>query len=174
MGTYHAKDVRSGKLPGFLDELLKPAPRALCLLHRGQFRRTRLVLGELGTDQVKYWGNSFLDLNTVRLPGVPFLDQLVQVLLSADFQHYVRVFKKNQARSQYKQEEKKTVWPKRAKRLLPANSRFLFFNSSPALRPVSSAPARSWSSRSLSSRRCPISSSRPREMIAGHQNRPHS
>ena len=89
MGTYHAEDMRSGKLLGVLDELLKPAPRALCLFHRGQFRRTGLVLRELGTDQVKYWGNSLRDLDTVRLPGVPFLDQLVQVLLSVDFQHYV-------------------------------------------------------------------------------------
>ena len=28
VGTYHAKDVRTGKLPGVLDKLLKPAPAA--------------------------------------------------------------------------------------------------------------------------------------------------
>ena len=74
MSTYHAKDVRSGKLPGILDELLKLAPRLLCLLDRGQFRRAGLVLEELGNNQVKYWGNSFPDLDAVHLPGVPFLD----------------------------------------------------------------------------------------------------
>jgi len=45
--------------------------------NRGRLRCAGLVLGELGADQVKYWGNSFLELDTVRLPGVPFLDQLI-------------------------------------------------------------------------------------------------
>ena len=53
-----------------------------------------MVLGELGTDQVKYRGYSFPDLDAVGLPGVPFLDQLVEVLFSVDFKHYDRVFKK--------------------------------------------------------------------------------
>ena len=88
MSTYHAEDVRSGKFPGVLDELLKPAPRLLCLLDRGQFRRAGLVLGELGTDQVKYWGKSFPDPDVVCLPGVPFLYQLIEVLFSVDFKHY--------------------------------------------------------------------------------------
>ena len=88
MSTYHAENVRSGKLPGVLDELLKPAPRSLRLLDRGQFRRAGLVLEELGTDQIQYWGNSFPDLDAVRLPGVSFLDQLVEMLLSVDFKHY--------------------------------------------------------------------------------------
>ena len=50
MSMYHVEDVRSGKLPGVLDELLKLAPRTLCHLDWGQFRRVGLVLGELGTD----------------------------------------------------------------------------------------------------------------------------
>ena len=94
MSAYHAADVRFGKLPGILDELLKPAPCLLHLLDRGQFRCAGLVLGELGTDQVKYRGNSFLELDAVRLPGVPFLDKLIEVLLSVDFKHYDKVFKK--------------------------------------------------------------------------------
>jgi len=65
---YHAENVRSDKLSGVLDELLKPAPRMLCLLDQGQFRRVGLVLGELGTDQVKYWGHSFPDPDAVCLP----------------------------------------------------------------------------------------------------------
>ena len=88
VGAYHAEDVCTGKLPSILDKLLKPAPRLLRLLDRGQLRCAGLVLREFGTDQVKYWDNSFPDLDAVCLPGVPFLDQLVQVLLSVDFQHY--------------------------------------------------------------------------------------
>jgi len=99
VSAYHAEDVRSIKLLGILDEPLKPAPRLLRLLDQGQFRCTGLILGELGTDQVKYWGNTFLQLDAVRLPGVPFLDQLIEVLLSVDFKHYNKVFKKNQANS---------------------------------------------------------------------------
>ena len=109
VGTYHAKDVRSGKLPGVLDELLKPAPRLLCLLDRGQPRCAGLVFGELGADQVNNRGRSFQDLDTVGLPGVPVLDQLVEVLLSVDFKHYDRIFKENQARSQYKHEKRNVV-----------------------------------------------------------------
>ena len=100
MSAYHAEAVCSGKLPGILDELLKPAPRLLRLLDRGKFRCAGLVLEELGADQVQYWGNSFLELDVVHLPGVPFLDQLIKVLLSVGFKHYDKVFKKNQAHSQ--------------------------------------------------------------------------
>jgi len=88
VGAYHAEDVRSSKLPGILDKLLKPAPCLLRLLDKGQLWCVGLVLGEFGTDQVKYWGNSFTDLDAVHPLGVPFLDHLVQVLLSVDFQHY--------------------------------------------------------------------------------------
>ena len=98
---YHAEDVRSGKLSGILDELLKPAPRLLHLLDRGQFRCAGLVHREIGVDQVKYWGNSFPELDAVHLPGVPFLDQLIEVLLSVSFKHYDKVFKENQATSQH-------------------------------------------------------------------------
>ena len=94
MSTYHDEDLCSGKLPDILDELLKPAPRLLCLLDRGQFRPAGLVLRELRTDQVKYWGNSFLELDAVRFPGVPFLDQLIEMFLSVDFKYYDKVFKK--------------------------------------------------------------------------------
>jgi len=90
VGTYHAEDVRLGKLPGVLDKLLKPAPHLLRLLDRGQPRCAGLVFGELGADQVENRGHSFLDLDTVGLPGVPVLDQLVEVLLSIDFKHYNR------------------------------------------------------------------------------------
>ena len=90
----------SGKLPSILDELLKPAPRLLRLLDRGQFRRAGLVLRELEADQVKYWGNSFPELDAVRFLGVPFLDQLIELLLGVGFMHYDKVFKKNQANSQ--------------------------------------------------------------------------
>ena len=90
MGTHHAEDVRPGKLPGVLDELLKPTPRLLRLLDRGQPRCVGLVFGELGADQVEHRGHSFPDLDTVGLPGVPILDQLVEVLLSIDFKHYDR------------------------------------------------------------------------------------
>jgi len=100
VGAYHAEDVRSGKLPGILDELLKPAPCLLCLLDRGQFWCAGLVLGELGADQVKDRGNSFLDFDAVRLPGVSFLDQLIKMLLSIGFKHCGRDFKKNQEQSQ--------------------------------------------------------------------------
>ena len=51
MSTCHAKDVRSGKLPGILDELLKLAPRLLRLLYRGQPWCAGLVFRELGADQ---------------------------------------------------------------------------------------------------------------------------
>jgi hypothetical protein len=99
VGTYHAEDVRPDKLPGVLDELLKPTPRLLHLLDRGQPRCTGLVFGELGADQVKHRGHSFPNLDTVGLPGVPILDQLVEVLLSINFKHYDKI---SQARSQYK------------------------------------------------------------------------
>ena len=52
MSAYHVEDVCSGKLPGILDELLKPAPCLLRLLNRGQLLCTGLVLGELGADQI--------------------------------------------------------------------------------------------------------------------------
>jgi len=59
-----------------------------------------LVLGELGADQVKYRGNSFPKLDAVRLLGVPFLDQHIEMLLSVGFKHYGKDFKKNQEHSQ--------------------------------------------------------------------------
>ena len=93
--------MRSGKLSGVLDELLKPTPRLLRLLDRGHPRCAGLVFGELRTDQVKHRGHSFLDLDTIGLPGVPVLDQLVEVLLGVDLKHYDRIFKENEARSQY-------------------------------------------------------------------------
>ena len=98
MSAYHAEDVRSGELPGILDELLKPAPRLLRFLNWGQFRCAGLVLGLHGDDQVKYWSNSLLELDAVRLPGVPYLDQLLEVVVSVGFKHYDKVFKKNQGR----------------------------------------------------------------------------
>ena len=94
MSACHAEDVCSGNLPGILDELLKPALGLLRLLDRVPFRRAGLVLGELGADQVKYWGNSFPELDAVRYRGVPFLDQLIEVLLGVGFKHYDKVFKK--------------------------------------------------------------------------------
>jgi len=109
VGTYHAEDVRSGKLPGILDELLKPTPRLLRFFDRGQPRCTRLVLGELEADQVEYRGYSFPNLDIVGLPGVPILDQLVEVLISVDFKHYDGIFKENQARCQYKHEKRNTA-----------------------------------------------------------------
>jgi len=100
VSAYHVEDVRFGKLPGIFDELLKPAPRLLRFLDRGQFWRAGLVFGELEADQFKYWGNSFPELDAVHLPGVLFLDQLINVLLSIHFEHYEKVFKTNQANSQ--------------------------------------------------------------------------
>jgi len=102
VGTYHAEDVRSGKLSGVLEELLKPTPRLLRLLDRGHPRCAVLVFEELRADQVKHWGHSLLDLDTIGLPGVLISDQLVEVLLGVDLKHYARIFKENQARSQYK------------------------------------------------------------------------
>jgi len=86
--AHHAEDVRTGKFLGVLDKLLKLAPRSLRLLDRGQPRCAGLVFRELGADQVKNRGHSFLDLDVVGLLGVPVLDQLVEVLLSIDFKHY--------------------------------------------------------------------------------------
>jgi len=102
VGTYHAEDVCFGELSGVHDELLQPTPRLLRLLDRSQPRCAGLVFGELGADQVEHWGYSFPDLDTVGLLGVPFLDQLVEVLLGVNFKHYDKISKENQARSQYK------------------------------------------------------------------------
>jgi len=82
VGAHHAEDVRTGEFPGVLDELLEPVPRPLRLLDWRQLRRTRLVFRELGANQVKNRGHSFTKLNVIGLPGVPVLDQLVQVFLS--------------------------------------------------------------------------------------------
>jgi len=98
---YHVEDVRSGKLFGVLDELLQPTPRLLRFLDRGQPRCTGLVFGEFGADQVENRGHSFPDPDTIDLLGVPVLDQLVEVLLGVDLKHYDRIFKENEARSQY-------------------------------------------------------------------------
>jgi hypothetical protein len=106
MGAYHAEDVRSGKLSGVLDERLQPTPRFLRLLDRGQPRCAGLVSGELGANQVEHRGYSFPDLDTIGLPGVPVLDQLVEVLLGVNFKHYDKIYKENQARSQYKHEKR--------------------------------------------------------------------
>jgi len=46
-----------------------------------------LVLRELGADQIKNRGHSFPNLDAVGLPGVPVLDQLVEVLLSIHLEH---------------------------------------------------------------------------------------
>jgi len=99
VGTYHHEDMRSDKLPGVLYELLKPTPRLLCLFDRGQPRCVGLLFGELGADQVEYQGYSFPYFDTVGLPGVPILDQLIEVLLSVDFKHYDKIFTEKQARS---------------------------------------------------------------------------
>ena len=88
MGTHHAEDVRLGKFPGVLDKLLKPAPCSLRLLDRGQPRCAGLVFGKLGANQVKNRDHTFPDLDTVGLPGVLVLDQLVEVFLGIDFKHY--------------------------------------------------------------------------------------
>jgi len=78
----------AGKFPGVLDELLEPVPRSLRLLDWRQFRRARLVFRELGADQVKNRGHSFLKLDAIGLPGVPVLDQLIEVLLGVYLEHY--------------------------------------------------------------------------------------
>jgi hypothetical protein len=88
VGTHHVEDVRTGKFPGVLDKLLKPVPRSLRLLDRGQPRCVGLVFWEFRADQVENRGHSFPDLDAVGLLGVPVLDQLVEVLLSIDFEHY--------------------------------------------------------------------------------------
>jgi hypothetical protein len=88
VGTHHAEDVRLDKFPGVLDKLLKPAPRSLRLLDRGQPRCAGLVFGKLGANQVKNRDHTFPDLDTVGLPGVLVLDQLVEVFLGIDFKHY--------------------------------------------------------------------------------------
>jgi hypothetical protein len=79
--------VRTGEFPDILDKLLKPVPRSLRLLDRGQFRCAGLVFRELGADQVKNRGHSFPELDAVGLLGVPVLDQLVEVLLGIYFEH---------------------------------------------------------------------------------------
>ena len=109
VGTYHAEDVRSGELPSVLDEPLKPAPRLLRLLDWGHPRCAGLVFGELRADQVKHRGHSFPDLDTIGLPGVPVLDQLVEVLLGVNLKHYDKIIKENQARSQYKHERNRVA-----------------------------------------------------------------
>jgi len=81
----------------------------MCLLDRGQPRCAGLVFWELGADQVEYRGHSFPNLDTVGLPRVPILDQLVEVLLSVNFKHYDKITKENQARSQYKREKRNTA-----------------------------------------------------------------
>jgi len=88
VGAYHAEDVRTGEFPGVLNKLLKPVPRSMRLLDRGQLRRAGLVFRELGADQVKNRGHSFPELDAVGLPGVSVLDQLVEVLLGIYFEHY--------------------------------------------------------------------------------------
>jgi len=90
VGTHHAEDVHTGKFPCVLDKLLKPAPRSLRLLDWGQPRCAGLVFGKLGANQVENRGHSFPDLDTVGLPGVPVLDQLIEVYLSIDFKYYNR------------------------------------------------------------------------------------
>jgi len=59
----------------------------LRLLDRSQLRCAGLVFRELGADQIKNWGHSFPKLDAVGLPGVPVLDQLVEVLLGVYFEH---------------------------------------------------------------------------------------
>jgi len=80
--------MRTDKLPGVLDKLLKPVPRSLRLFDRGQLWCARLVFRELGADQVENGGHSFPDFDVVGLPGVSVLDQLVKVLLGINFKHY--------------------------------------------------------------------------------------
>ena len=87
MGAHHAEDVRAGEFLGVLNKLLKPVPRSLRLLNQGQLRRAGLVFRELGADQVKNRGHSFPELDAVGLPGVPVLDQLVEVLVGIYFEH---------------------------------------------------------------------------------------
>ena len=88
VGAHHAKDMRTDKLPGVLDKLLKPVPRSLRLFDRGQLWCAGLVFRELRADQVENQGHSFPDFDAVGLPGVSVLDQLVEVLLGINFKHY--------------------------------------------------------------------------------------
>ena len=110
MGTHHAKDVRTGKLPDVLDKLLKPAPRLLRLLDRGLPWCARLVFGKLGADQVKNRGYSFPDLDAIGLPGVPVLDQLVEVFLSIDLKHCNKKPSKRSVQSQEEESCKQKPW----------------------------------------------------------------
>jgi len=73
--------MRTDKLPGVPDKLLKPVPRSLRLLYRAQLWCAGLVFRKLRADQVEDRGHSFLDFDAVGLPGVPVLDQLVEVFL---------------------------------------------------------------------------------------------
>jgi len=54
-----------------------------------------LVFGKLGADQVKNRDYFFLDLDTVGLPGVAVLDQVVEVFLRIDFKHYRNASKRS-------------------------------------------------------------------------------
>jgi len=100
VGTHHAEDMRTGEFPSVLDKLLEPVPRPLRFLDRSQPQCAGLVFRELGADQIKNRGHSFPKLDAVGLPGVPVLDQLIEVLLGIHLEHY-----KPSRRSAYKQEK---------------------------------------------------------------------
>jgi len=87
VSAHHVEDVRAGEFPGVLDKLLEPVPRPLRLLDRSHLRCAGLVFRELGADRIKNLGHSIPKLDVVGLPGVPILDQLVQVLLGVYFEH---------------------------------------------------------------------------------------
>jgi len=93
-----AADALSKIGPG-LERMLEPVPRPLRLLDWRQLRRAELVFRELGADQIKNRGHSVPKLDAVGLPGVPVLDQLVEVLLGIHLEHY-----KPSRRLVYKQE----------------------------------------------------------------------
>jgi len=92
--------MRPSKLPGILDELLKPAPRLLCLLDWGQPRCVGLVLGKFGADDFQHLSNSFLELYAIYLPGVPVFNQVLDVLLGVGFEHYDQLQEKKKANNQ--------------------------------------------------------------------------
>jgi len=125
--------VRTGELPGVLDKLLEPVPRPLRLFDWSQLLCAGLVFRELGADQIKNRGHFFLNLDAVGLPGVPVLDQLVEVLFGIHLEHY-----KPSRRLVHKQETKcwavKGKWDRKIlTRQLPTLAAQLLTSSAPGL-----------------------------------------
>ena len=155
--------MRTDEFHGVLDKLLEPVPRPLRLLDWSQPRCAGWSSGSSGLIKSRTGDTPFQSL--MRLA---FQESWSFISSSKCFLVFT-LSTINQAGGQYTNKKRNVEQSKKKgiARFSPDNSRLLLLSSSPGRRSISSAPASSWSSFSLSCRRRATSSSKPTGAISG-------